>query len=279
MKLNIDEIIYNVEVFGDLALGTGPPLLLLHGFTGSIQNWRTHASALVQQNRSAIAVDLLGHGETRAPTDPQGYAMAATAKSLAELLQKLGLDRVHLLGYSMGGRLALYMAIHYHKLIATLTLESASPGLASAEERATRKASDNALANWIEANGIPAFVERWEKVPLFDSQKLLPATVRAGVRKQRLQNSVHGLANSLRGMGTGVQPSLWPHLVELKKPVHLIVGALDTKFVAINQCMADLLPDVQLSVVDGTGHTVHLEKAAEFDELVIKWLSIHNLKK
>ena len=269
---------YHTEVHGDLST-PHPPLLLLHGFTGSAENWRPHAPAFVQENGSTIAVDLLGHGETGAPTDPQGYTMAAAAKSLADLLQKLGVDRVHLLGYSMGGRLALYMAIHYPELIATLTLESASPGLASADERAARKVSDDALADWIEANGIPAFVDRWEEVPLFDSQKRLPAPMRSGVREQRLRNSAQGLANSLRYMGTGVQPALWTRLVEVTMPVQLIVGALDTKFVAINQHMAELLPDCRLTVVAEAGHTVHLEKSAEFDALIISWLNRHNLKK
>lgn len=269
---------YNTEIHGDLS-ASHPPLLFLHGFTGSAENWRPHAHAFIPENGSAIAVDLLGHGETSAPIDPQGYAMATAAKSLAALLQKLGVDRVHLLGYSMGGRLALYMAIHYPELLATLTLESASPGLEGADERAKRKASDDALADWIEANGIPAFVDRWEQVPLFDSQKRLPACVRTDVRAQRLKNRTHGLANSLRCMGTGVQPSLWPQLAGLTMPVHLIVGALDTKFVGINEQMHAQFPQSTLTVVHDAGHTVHLEKAAEFDTLIINWLSIHNLKK
>lgn len=277
VDIQVDDTLYHVERQGELA--DGVPLVLLHGFTGCAQNWRGLGGSCAGHGVATVAVDLLGHGQTCAPVDPQWYAMGAAAKGLADLLQSLGLDRVHLLGYSMGGRLALYMASHYPELIATLTLESASPGLAGADERATRKASDDTLAEWIEANGIPAFVDRWERVPLFESQKQLPQNVRSGLREQRLQNSAHGLANSLSGMGTGVQPSLWARLDSLAMPVQLIVGALDKKFVGINRRMHEQLSNATLTVVADAGHTIHLEKAAEFDELIIDWLCTHNLKK
>lgn len=246
-----------------------PPLVLLHGFTGSVENWRPLIDQLASLNRTIIAVDILGHGRSGAPLDPTRYRMELVAADIAEILNtQLGFSQIDLLGYSMGGRLALGIACHYKQLINRLILESASPGLETMEERNARKTSDDALADWIEQNGILAFVDRWEVVPLFDSQKVLPEAVRARLRNQRLHNRTHGLANSLRGMGTGVQPSFWDCLAQLTLPFHLIVGELDTKFCRIGQEMMERLPNARLTVVEDAGHTVHLEKPEQWLALI-----------
>lgn len=245
-----------------------PPLVLLHGFTGSVENWRPLIEQLAPLNRTVIAIDILGHGRSSAPLDPTRYRMELVAADIAETLNtQLGFSQIDLLGYSMGGRLALSIACDYPQLINRLILESASPGLETMEERNARKTSDDALADWIEQNGIPAFVDRWEAVPLFDSQKVLPESVRARLRNQRLHNRTHGLANSLRGMGTGVQPPFWVCLAQLTLPVHLIVGELDTKFCRIADEMMEKLPNAKLTVVENAGHTVHLERPEMFTKL------------
>lgn len=256
----LDEVTYHYEM-----AGRGPLLVLLHGFTGSVDNWRPHFPALATRYR-VLAVDLLGHGRTSAPATPARYAMDAAAADLATLLARLAPEPVHLLGYSMGGRLALYVALAYPAQVKSLYLESASPGLEDEEARQQRQRQDEALADRIEQEGVPAFVDFWEALPLFASQQRLPNDVRDRLRRQRIQNQAHGLANSLRGMGTGVQPSLWSRLGELRMPVHLLVGALDTKFVAINRRMAQALPQATLTVVPDAGHTVHLEQPRRFQE-------------
>jgi 2-succinyl-6-hydroxy-2,4-cyclohexadiene-1-carboxylate synthase len=252
--------------------GHGPPLLLLHGFTGSSESWGAVLPALAERFR-VLALDLPGHGQTDAPPDPARYAMEAVAADIAALLPALDVSRVHLLGYSMGGRLALYFARHYPGLITSLTLESASPGLATAAERSDRTAADNALAGWIEAHSLSEFVARWEALPLFDSQRRLPADVREQQRKLRLGNSPQGLANSLRGMGTGRQPSLWAELAQVAAPTLLLAGELDPKFRAINEQMAAVMPNVQLTIVAGAGHTVHLEQPGDFTARVLRSLT------
>jgi 2-succinyl-6-hydroxy-2,4-cyclohexadiene-1-carboxylate synthase len=251
--------------------GEGEAVVLLHGFTGSSASWGPVLPGLAERYR-VVAVDLLGHGESDAPDDPGRYAMPRVAADIAALLDHLGVERAHLAGYSMGGRLALYLALASPERWRSLILESSSPGLATAEERAGRVASDEELAAFIEAEGMAAFVDNWERLPLFASQEMLPAAVRAQQRWQRLQNRPAGLAGSLRGMGTGVQPALWGRLPELALPALLLAGALDKKFVAIAQKMARLIPGATLAMVPGAGHTIHLEQPEMWLRVTREWL-------
>jgi len=246
----------------------GPWVVLLHGFTGSSASWEPVAPALAQAGYRVWAPDLLGHGHTDAPADPRRYTMAQAAADLVALLRQGELGRkgapVHLLGYSMGGRLALYLALHHPEWGRSLVLESASPGLDDPAQREARRRQDEALADQILAQGIPAFVAAWERLPLWASQGRLSPGVRRKLRQQRLRNRALGLANSLRGMGTGVQPSLWPRLARLSVPTLLLVGAEDAKYVALNRRMAACIPSARLRVVPQAGHTVHLEQPEAF---------------
>jgi len=243
-------------------------LVMLHGFTGSAAGWGHQLDAFATYGLRVIALDLLGHGQSDAPYDPQRYAIEHCQQDVLAVLQELGVskDQAILLGYSMGGRIALYTA--FSGFFRALILESASPGLEDPAEREQRRFSDEALAASIELDGVQAFIERWEKLPLFTSQKSLPFECRQALRRQRLQNRATGLAQSLRGVGTGVQPSLYARLPTLHIPVLLIAGELDTKFTAIARQMAQVLPQSQLRIIPGAGHTVHLERPQEFVSLV-----------
>ena len=137
-----------------------------------------------------------------------------------------------------------------------LVLVGASPGLATAAERAARAADDAALADRIEAIGLEAFVREWAAQPLFAG---MPRGIAELVEADRLRNTASGLAAALRGLGTGVMPSLWRRLGELAMPVELVVGERDVKYRAIAERMQEELPDVRLRVVPGAGHAVHLE--------------------
>jgi len=252
--------------------GHGPPLILLHGFTGSLDNWTPLLPTLTRAHR-VLTVDLPGHGCTRAPDSPVAHTMAATARGLAALFDRALGKPAHLLGYSMGGRLALYFALHYPDRVRTLLLESASPGLADAEERAARRQQDEALAARIEGEGVPSFVDFWESIPLFTSQARLPEDVRERLREERLRNRDSGLANSLQGMGTGVQPSLWSRLGEVTASTLLLAGEEDLKFRLIALEMARLLPRSQAVIFPGAGHTVHLERPRAFASHILTWLA------
>lgn len=256
----INGIKYHVELQGN-----GTPLILLHGFTGSTQSWQPHIEEFSHQYQT-IAVDLLGHGKTESPAAPSLYRMEHAAQDIIELLKAISPEPAHLLGYSMGGRLALYLAVFYPQYFRSLILESASPGLESAQHRQERIASDEALALKIEREGIEKFVEYWENIPLFATQN---NEIRIKLRQQRLQNNPIGLANSLRGIGTGVQPSLWDKLPEIQMPVLLITGDLDKKFTEMGQQMQKLIPNAKQVIIPNAGHTVHLEHPEIFSQTVL----------
>ncbi|MGZ3713863.1 MAG: alpha/beta fold hydrolase, partial [Ktedonobacterales bacterium] len=128
-----------------------------------------------------------------------------------------------------------------------------------------------ALAANIERDGIAAFVERWESLPLFASQRALAEAIRASLHEQRLHNRPDGLANSLRGVGAGAQPPLYERLSELAIPVLLIAGELDAKYWAIARDMAVSMSHAEVRIVAGAGHTVHLERPDQFDALVLEF--------
>lgn len=247
-------------------------VVLLHGFTGSGVNWDAPAAFLRKEGYAVLAPDLPGHG-ANLPAIPDGYTMETAAAQLTALIEREQCGPVHLLGYSMGGRLALYFALHYPEKVRSLILESASPGLATAEERAARAASDDALAARIEREGIPAFVEFWESLPLWKSQERLPPAAHFWLHENRLRNDPSGLAHSLRGMGTGVQPSLWDRLGALSMPLLLLAGAEDEKFVAIARQMAHSIPQARLVIVPDAGHTVHLEQPQAWREVLLAFLA------
>ena len=265
-RLKIAEVDYAYQ-----DAGNGSSLLLLHGFTGCKENWDWLIMQFEPQRR-VIALDLLGHGQSSAPKDHLRYAMERTAADLKTFLDTLNIPEVDLLGYSMGGRLALYFALTYPWMVNSLVLESASPGLEGIDLQKLRRLSDEALADRIEQNGILAFVEEWESLPLFASQARLSDAVRQKLHEQRIHNDPLGLAYSLRGMGSGAQPSLWERLCELHLPVLLIVGALDEKFTAINLRMKNSISGARLEIVPDAGHSVHLEQPLAYERLLRDFL-------
>lgn len=258
----INGVNYHVRVAGQ-----GEPILLLHGFTGSGDSWTPLMDAL-HSEFEVIAVDLLGHGLTDSPADYRRYRIDEAARDLRALCDQLQIQQIHVVGYSMGGRLALYFALEHASRVKSLVLESASPGLADAHDREVRRQSDDALADQIERDGIEAFVDYWESIPLFASQRSLSSEMKASLRQQRLRSNPSGVANSLRGMGTGQQPSLWDRLHEVMVPVQLVAGEMDVKYVAIATKMNEKITTSHLAIVKDAGHTVHLEQPGIFRRML-----------
>ena len=252
-------------------------LVLLHGFTGSAANWEHLFDTLALPSMRLIAIDMLGHGQSSAPANPARYTIQHCEADILAALTMLDVapGEAILLGYSMGGRIALYTAFsHFFR---ALILESASPGLVDQAERERRRHSDETLAISIERDGVAAFVEHWEQLPLFASQSNLPITTRQMLHRQRFANRAQGLANSLRGVGTGAQPALYMQLSTLTLPVLLLAGELDTKFCAIARQMEQQLPSATLHIIPEAGHTIHLEQPELFVQLVKQFCSQHCL--
>ncbi len=251
--------------------GAGPPLVLLHGFTGSGASWAPHLPAFATRFFT-VTIDLLGHGRSDVPGDPDRYRIEQAADDILAVFDQLGLTRAAVLGYSMGGRLALFLATAAPERISALVLESSSPGIRDEAARRDRAVRDAALADAIERDGIVAFVDRWERLPLFATQARLPDAERAALRAQRLAQSPAGLANSLRGMGHGVQPPLFERLAAIPMPALILVGALDRAYCALGREMAGLIPNARLAIIPDAGHAVHLEQPEAFRRTVDEFL-------
>lgn len=278
MNFDIDGLAYHVDIWetadnqSDPASIRNNPLVLLHGFTGNAYSWRT-LKPYLEGITAVIAIDIVGHGNTDSPEDVSRYKINSAAKDIHLIFQHMGIEQANILGYSMGGRLALTFALKYPNKVGKLILESASPGLEEEEQRAARRIQDEKLAIRILEEGIPSFIEYWEDIPLFSSQKRLAVNIREGIRKQRLANSQIGLVNSLRGMGTGSQPSWWNKLDELFMPILLLTGSLDEKFCLIADKMQGKMKNVRRITISDCGHALHVEKPKIFGTIINEFLS------
>ena len=258
MRVELNGLEFNVEIEGE-----GPPLLVLHCFTGSARAWDDIRPRLAR-TAQVIAIDLIGHGQSASPALSSRYTLEWCTGDLLRLLDEMRLAKADLLGYSMGGRVALHLAVAAPPRVRMLILESASPGIEDPAERSRRAHGDAALAERILANGIEAFVAEWEQQPLLALQPHVPEAVRQRQHALRLLNSPSGLANSLFGMGAGQQLPLWSRLGDLDLPVQLIVGQADSRYVAIAERMRHSLPRAQLTVLPMAGHTAHLDQPEAF---------------
>ncbi len=226
-------------------------VVFLHGFTHTGASWDPVVAALGESYR-ALAPDIRGHGES---SELEPVTLAAVLDDLARAAP----EHFTLVGYSMGGRIALHAALAFGARIDRLVLIGASPGLADPDARRTRRTADEDLAGEIERSSIDEFAPRWAQTPVLAGQA---PEVLAAIHTDRLRNQPAGLARALRGLGTGALSSLWDRLGGVGMPVTLVVGERDEKFQAIASEMVAALPDAEVVVVPGAGHAVHLEAPA-----------------
>jgi 2-succinyl-6-hydroxy-2,4-cyclohexadiene-1-carboxylate synthase len=253
--------------------GVGRPVVLLHGFTGSGSAWGETLTGALASRCRVVAPDLVGHGSSAHPHDPRRYAPERVLADVAAVQAALVEGPATWIGYSMGGRLALAGALERVAPVEALVLESASPGLESAVERAERRRADEAWARRLDEEGIEAFVDAWLAQPLFATQRDLSPELRRDERARRLEQDPRALAACLRGLGTGVQTSHWDELERLSVPVLLVTGERDAKFTALARRMEARLPAGRHEPVAGAGHAVHLEAPAAWLERVTAFLA------
>lgn len=238
--------------------GGGTPQVFLHGFTQTSRSWDPYV-ALLDESTPMLRVDMPGHGlSTHIRADlPATADLIATQCGLGDYI-----------GYSMGGRVALHVALQHPHCVRRLVLISATAGLANPDERQKRRSDDEVLADTIGELGVPQFINQWLAQPMFSR---LPTSQSDII--DRCRNTAEGLAQSLRDSGTGSQESLWERLHELAMPALLIVGAEDVKFCNIAHEMKDRIGDnAQLEVITGAGHTVHLEQSQQVAQLLNEFL-------
>jgi 2-succinyl-6-hydroxy-2,4-cyclohexadiene-1-carboxylate synthase len=227
------------------------PVALIHGFTNTGACWAPVAAALGARF-DVLAPDLRGHG---AASGARPIGLPECANDIVAAAP----ERFVLGGYSMGGRVALHLALAHPRRVEALVLIGTTPGIADPVEREARAAQDDALAQDIEGSPIEAFAERWGRNRLFKGQA---PEVAEAARADRLRNDPAGLAAALRGLGQGACEPVWNRLPELRMPVALVVGERDAKYRKLAERMAVALPRAELLAVPATGHAVHLEAPA-----------------
>jgi len=252
--------------------GAGPALLLLHGFTGSTKTMWPLGETLTNR-RTVIAVDLPGHGRTGL-LPPPGQSFASTLDSLIDTLDGHGIEDADVLGYSMGGRIALGLVAKHPDRVRSLILLGSTAGISSDTERAARRRTDSSLAENIAQKGLEWFVDYWAELPIFSSQTRLDDSTLAEARKQRLDNDPDGLIASLLGSGTGSQPSFWEDLDLIRNQVLLLVGEEDIKYRRLAVRLASRLRKASTAVISGAGHAAHYENLPAVTKAITEFLDI-----
>jgi len=248
--------------------GRGPALMLLHGYTGRGASMAAVARAF-EHEFDTIAPDLPGHGRS---VSAAARGFDACLADLVATLETAGHRRAHWLGYSMGARLALAVALRRPERVASLVLLAGRAGIEDPAERAARRAADEALAARIESIGVESFVDEWLAQPLFATLARLGPDVVAEERRARLENDAQGLAMSLRMLGPAAQPPLFAELLRLDLPVLLVAGELDPRFVDIARDLAGRLPRAEVAIIRDAGHAAHVEQPARFHRVVAEFL-------
>jgi 2-succinyl-6-hydroxy-2,4-cyclohexadiene-1-carboxylate synthase len=250
----------HVEVIG----AGSPRVVCCHGFTQTGRSWAPVASLLAERHE-VVTVDMPGHGDS-------GHA-DADLWAAAELVGSAGGPAAYI-GYSMGGRVALHLALLRPDLVTSLVVVGATGGIDDDDERARRRSADESLATGIERDGVDAFLAGWLAQPLFAS---LPAAA-AGVDDRR-RNTAAGLAASLRHTGTGTQEPLWDRLARLETPVLVVAGARDEKFTALGGRLVSAIgAGARFAAIPDAGHAAHLEQPAAFAALVEHWLATREVR-
>lgn len=251
------------------------PLVLVHGFAQSAASW-DEVAELLARDRTVYALDLVGHGRSDRPDDPHAYALEAQAEALLAFLNAVsdGEDgrracKPAVVGYSMGGRVALAAAVRDPGAFGALILESAGLGPTTSAERATSAERDATQAARLRADGLSAFMDVWERLPLFASQRDLPTAARKRLRAGRLSNDAEALARTFEGAGQHAMPARTEALTALAvlreggAPVLYVAGERDAKYRALADSLA-ASNVCETRIVEGAGHSIHLEAPAAF---------------
>lgn len=249
---------------------SGTPVIFLHGFMGCGDEWSEISERLPEL--FCIVPDLPGHGLSIGELTDDDFSFESTARLIIDMMDDLELETAWLVGYSMGGRIALYTAIKYQHRFSGLILESANPGLESDAARRDRRAHDEKIIAKMQSEGIDRFVDTWLSNPMFANMRDRGDAFDR-LKTLRRSNSIDNLALSLRGAGTGVQLSMWDRLPELELPVMLVCGEHDEKFISIAERLCRETGDCNVARISQSGHNTHFERPDQFRECILKFVS------
>jgi 2-succinyl-6-hydroxy-2,4-cyclohexadiene-1-carboxylate synthase len=239
-------------------VGARPRIVMVHGFGQTARCWGPLAPALARDHE-VVRLDAPGHGGSG--------NVRADLPTTGRLAAEAGGEGVYV-GYSMGARMALHVATEVPDAVRGLVLVGGTPGIEDDGARALRREADRARATHIRQVGVPAFVDEWLALPMFAG---LPPEGR--FEDERRRNTAEGLATSLELAGTGSQLPLWGALGGIDVPVLVVAGADDAPYAAIATRTAGAIGrNARAALVDGAGHSAHLEQPAAFTDLLLDWL-------
>lgn len=270
MKLDISGIKFNIENPKEIDRNKDF-VLFLHGFTGSAEDWFP-VFELLPEKYNYIAIDIIGHGKSDSPVDPAKYNVDSLTSQIKYIKDHITSNKIFLLGYSMGGRLALNYAIAYPDDIKGLILESTSAGIKSDEERQKRYEEDLKIVEFIETHTLEEFIEMWSDQELFNTQRRFSNDKLKKLKKKKSSGSKLGYANSLKSFSTGIMPPVHDKLKKIPLKTLLITGELDSKFTGINARLSKRFFKAKHKIVRNSGHNTHLEESKRFVEIVLNYL-------
>jgi 2-succinyl-6-hydroxy-2,4-cyclohexadiene-1-carboxylate synthase len=265
IQLNIETIINNES--------SDDSVFFLHGFTGCAADWLPIVSSL-NKRFNYYLVDLVGHGKSDSPNEVYNYFIDSVVNQIHEIIISLCSKKIVLAGYSMGGRIALNVALKNENLLKGLILESSSWGISDEYLREKRVIEDDELAEFIENNPIEKFIDYWINLELFDTQRRFSNEMRSQIREMKLENNKTGLANSLRYSGTGKMEPLNNSVKDIAIKTLLITGELDSKFTDINDDMVKYFTNAEHHIIRNAGHNTHLEEPQKFIEAVNNFIRV-----
>ncbi|MGI6105268.1 MAG: 2-succinyl-6-hydroxy-2,4-cyclohexadiene-1-carboxylate synthase [Raoultibacter sp.] len=259
-------VTYHVSMWGDRRKA---PLVMLHGFSQSSDTWKTVAEELAE-TRFILAPDFVGHGQSESSSDAEAYTMRAIRDWLTALVQSHWINYFDLLGYSMGGRIALSYAVENPHAISSLILESTGLGPASEQQREAMSKRDREMIDKLESVSIEAFMDEWENLPVFESQKQLSPEKRAALRAARLANNPQALRLTMLGSGQHLMPDYSQAICRLPMPILYLAGMLDRRYTKIAE---QLQYEEHISCrLLNAGHNIHFEEPEAFTRQVNAFL-------
>nr|VFK43483.1 MAG: 2-succinyl-6-hydroxy-2,4-cyclohexadiene-1-carboxylate synthase [Candidatus Kentron sp. TC] len=245
-------------------------MVWLHGFLGAGRDWLPIVERLPGYYH--VMLDLPGHGGSARCQSDGVFSFHGTARAIMATLEYLRLDKTIFIGYSLGARLALYVALRFSPRIRGLVMEGGSPGLEDETERRERLRGERGVRDALQSQPMAEFLDAWYDQPLFHSLKNHPDLLRR-LRASRADNRVPGLCRAHEGLSVATQPNLWPELSRLSVPSLLIVGEQDDKYGGIARMIRARAAHIQVATVPGCGHNTHLEDPETFARLLLGWLT------
>ncbi|GAQ91163.1 isochorismate synthase [Klebsormidium nitens] len=208
----------------------------------------------------------------------RAYGVESVGGAISALIERLRSDgqRVVVVGYSLGARVALYLAVKHPDLMADVVVISGSPGLVTSAEQEARAQHDDRLAQELLRDGASAFIQRWYEAPMWDSLRSRPDF--ESLQAERIASASEAeLCAALRGLSTGRQPSLWPDLAGIGGRVFWVTGAQDAKFVGICRGVMEAVKETgrkwTFLELEGCGHAVHVEAKDSLGVVLHEWLT------